>query len=241
MMRIAPKLALLAPLSLALLVAAACGGDEEDTSGQPTVAATTPANTVITGTPEPTPKPTLSPACAALPTATGPTATPPEVQVKSYPAKPEMAIDPAKTYLAHVYLEKGHIVMNLLPEIAPEHVNSFVFLANDNYFDGQVFHRVVKSPTPFVAQTGDPTGTGTGGPGYSLPLEASQTPFDRGAVGAARSSDPNSAGSQWFITLGGAPHLNGQYTVFAQVVAGMEVADCIDQGDRIVEITIEEL
>jgi peptidylprolyl isomerase len=225
------------PLSLVLLLVA-CGGDEEDTSNQPSPTASA---AVITVTPEPTAEPTLSPACAALPTATGPTPTPPEVQVKTYPAKPEMTIDPAKTYLAHVYTEKGHFIMNLLPDLAPEHVNSFVFLAKDNYFDGVTFHRVVKTPTPFVAQTGDPTGTGQGGPGYTLPLEASQTPFERGAVGAARTADPDSAGSQWFVTLGTASHLNGQYTVFAQVVAGMEVADCIEQGDRIVEVTIEEL
>jgi peptidylprolyl isomerase len=232
MFKLRRYLALVVPLILLAFIAG-CGDDDEEDSngGEPTVATVTI-----------TPEPTLSAACAAIPTATPPQATPPEVQVKSYPAKPEMAIDPAKTYIAHVYLEEGrHIIINLLPDLAPEHVNSFVFLANDDYFDGQVFHRVVKSPEPFVAQTGDPTGTGTGGPGYSLPLEASRTPFDRGAVGAARTNDPNSAGSQWFITLGPATHLNGQYTVFGQVVSGMDAADCINQGDRIVEITIEEL
>jgi peptidylprolyl isomerase len=238
-MNLVPRaLVLFGPLLLAAAIGA-CGGDEEE--GPPDNGSLNTTAARLTATPQATPRPTLTEACAALATAGGTTATPPEVQVKSYTAKPEMTIDPAKTYLAHVYLEKGHIIMNLLPDIAPEHVNSFVFLAKDNYFDGQVFHRVVKSPEPFVAQTGDPTGTGTGGPGYSLPLEASQTPFDRGAVGAARSQAPDSAGSQWFITLGAAPHLNGQYTVFGQVVAGMEVADCIDQGDRIVEITIEEI
>jgi peptidylprolyl isomerase len=229
-------------LLLALLAAAACGGDEEDTPDGESVATTAPAGLTDSPglTPAPTPKPTLSEACRAA-ASSAPTATPPEVQMKTYPGKPEMTIDPAKTYLAHVYTEKGHIVLNLLPELAPEHVNSFVFLANDNFFDGLTFHRVVKSPEPFVAQTGDPTGSGSGGPGYTLPAEFSQTPFERGVVGMARTNDPNSAGSQWFITLGTASHLNGQYTVFAQVAAGMEVADCIEQGDRIVELTVEEL
>ena len=226
-------LALFAPFVL-LAAVVACGESEEDTSSDEPLATTPAATAQITTTPEPT----QNAACAALPTATGPTATPPEPQVKSYPAKPEMTIDPSKTYLAHVYTETGHIVINLLPDLAPEHVNSFVFLANEKYFDGLSFHRVVPG---FVAQTGDPTGTGSGGPGYTVPLEASETPFDRGVVGMARTNDPNSAGSQWFITLDPAAHLNGQYTVFGQVAAGMEVVECIAQGDRIVTLSVEEL
>jgi cyclophilin family peptidyl-prolyl cis-trans isomerase len=93
----------------------------------------------------------------------------------------------------------------------------------------------------FVVQTGDPTGTGRGGPGYTVPLEASDTPFNRGILGMARTNDPNSAGSQWFITLDTAAHLNGQYTVFGEVVSGMEFVDCIAQGDSIVELSITEL
>jgi peptidylprolyl isomerase len=243
MLRLSRYLALAAFL-LTLSAILACGGDEEEGSTDDPSATGSSGNraspTEILPIVSPTPKPTLSAACAQA-AQSAPTATPPEVQVKQYTSKPEMTIDTTKTYLAHVYTEKGHIVLNLLPNLAPEHVNSFVFLAKDNYFDGQTFHRVVKSPQPFVAQTGDPTGTGSGGPGYTLPAEFSQTPFDRGVVGAARTNDPNSAGSQWFITLGPAPHLNGGYTVFAQVAAGMEVADCIEQGDRIVELTVEEL
>jgi cyclophilin family peptidyl-prolyl cis-trans isomerase len=113
-----------------------------------------------------------------------------------------------------------------------------VFLANDKYYDGLVFHRVNSG---FVAQTGDPTGTGSGGPGYKVPLEASDTPFNRGVLGMARTSDPNSAGSQWFITLDAAPSLNGAYTVFGEVVSGIEFVDCIAQGDKIVELSITEL
>ena len=221
-------LALAVPVLLVVL-AAACGESEEDT---PSGATTAPASATTT------PEPTQSAACAALPTATGPTATPPEPQVKTYPAKPEMSIDPSKRYLAHLYTEKGHVIMDLLPDLAPEHVNSFVFLANDKFFDGVSFHRVVSG---FVAQAGDPTGTGSGGPGYTLPSEFGETPFERGVLGMARSNDPNSAGSQWFITLGTASHLNGEYTVFGRVVTGMEVVDCIEQGDRIVELTVEEV
>jgi cyclophilin family peptidyl-prolyl cis-trans isomerase len=101
-------------------------------------------------------------------------------------------------------------------------VNSFVFLALHRYFDGVVWHRVIPG---FVAQTGDPTGTGRGGPGYTFGLEiVPGLGFDReGVVGMARTQDPNSNGSQFFITLGPAPHLTGAYTVFGRVVEGMEV------------------
>jgi peptidylprolyl isomerase len=93
-----------------------------------------------------------------------------------------------------------------------------------------------------VVQTGDPTGTGRGGPGYTLPLEASDVPFDRGVVGMARRGDDvNSGGSQWFITLEPAMSLNGGYTVFGEVVTGMEYVDCIAKGDKIVELSITEL
>jgi peptidylprolyl isomerase len=223
------------PLTLALLmvmVGACGGGDEDEENSSETFATVTPV--VVEETPGPTPATN----CAALPKPTPPIATPPEVSMKSYGDKPAMQIDPAKKYLAHVYTENGHIIIDLRPDLAPEHVNSFVFLANDNYFDGLAFHRVVPG---FVAQTGDPTGTGSGGPGYNIPLEPSDVPFTRGTVGMARTNDPNSAGSQWFITLGDAAHLNGQYTVFGTVVQGQEVADCIAQGERIVELTITEL
>jgi cyclophilin family peptidyl-prolyl cis-trans isomerase len=212
-----------------LLLAAACGSSEDTGSSDEEFATSTPD---LSGE---TPEPTAPANCAQLPTPTQPARTPPEVQMKSYPDKPPMTIDPAKRYLAHVYTETGHVIINLRPDLAPEHVNSFVFLANDKYFDGLSFHRVIPG---FVAQTGDPTGSGGGGPGYNIPLEASEVPFTKGVVGMARTNDPNSAGSQWFITLGDAPHLNGQYTVFGEVASGQEFADCIAQGDRIVELSI---
>jgi cyclophilin family peptidyl-prolyl cis-trans isomerase len=157
--------------------------------------------------------------------------------VKKYADRPALTIDASRKYVAQVHTNRGDFTAELLPEIAPEHVNSFVFLARDNFYDGTKFHRVVPG---FVAQGGDPTGTGTGGPGYNVPLEASKEPFKRGVVGMARSQDPNSAGSQWFVTLGDAPHLNGQYTVFGRVTQGMDAVDAIEVGDVINTIEIEE-
>jgi peptidylprolyl isomerase len=216
------------------LVAAAIACNDDGEEENPDAFATDQA--AVEETPEPTPRSPTN--CATLPTPSPPARTPPEVQMKSYDAKPDMTIDANKKYLAHLYTEKGHVIINLRPDLAPEHVNSFVFLANDKYYDGLTFHRVVPG---FVAQTGDPTGSGSGGPGYNIPLEPSAAPFIRGVVGMARTADPNSAGSQWFITLENADHLNNQYTVFGEVVQGMEFVDCIAQGDRIVELSITEL
>ena len=225
---------ILATLALASLLLAACGGDDESTGdGLPTASAgaTTPAGTPLVTIP-PVPSPINPSDC---PPATG-TAPEPDVS-KTYPSAPEMTIDPAKKYTATIKTVRGDITLDLMADIAPNHVNSFVFLAKDGFYDGVKFHRVVAG---FVAQAGDPTGTGSGGPGYTVALEPSNIKFDRGVVGAARTNDPNSAGSQWFITFGNAEHLTGQYTVFASVSGGMDVADCIAQGDAIISIDIAE-
>ena len=157
--------------------------------------------------------------------------------MKSYSARAPRTIDPAKKYAAVVKTVRGDFTIQLRPDIAVETVNSFIFLARDHFFDGIIFHRVEPG---FVVQGGDPMGTGRGGPGYTVPAEFGNVPFDRGVVGMARSSDPNSGGSQWFVTLGQASHLNGQYTVFGQVTQGIEVVDCIAVGDAIVGIDIQE-
>lgn len=157
--------------------------------------------------------------------------------MKSYEQRPALTIDAARKYTATVRTARGDFTIELLPGLAPEHVNSFVFLARDEFYNGTVFHRIVPG---FVAQGGDPTGTGTGGPGYTVPLEASKEPFARGVVGMARSQDPNSAGSQWFVTLGDAPHLNGQYTAFGRVTQGMDVVDSLQMGDAIETLDIQE-
>lgn len=225
-LRRSPILLPLLALAAFLLLAAACGDDtEEDTSG---FATDTPAATQDPAT-EP---PAQTSDCPA------PVAQAPEPDMtKQYDSKPEMTIDTSKRYTAVVKTERGDITLELRPDLAPEHVNSFVFLANEGFYDGVTFHRVVPD---FVAQAGDPTGTGSGGPGYNLEAEFNSEPFVRGVLGMARSQDPNSAGSQWFITLGDAPNLNNQYTLFGTVTDGMDVVDCIEQGDGIVTIEISE-
>lgn len=128
-----------------------------------------------------------------------------------------------------IEVDGGPIYVELLPEVAPEHVARIQTLAREGFYDGVVFHRVIDG---FMAQTGDPTGTGTGGSDYpDLPAEFSQIAYERGVVGMARTNDPNSANSQFFIMFGPAPSLNGQYTVFGRVVAGMDVVDSIKMGD----------
>lgn len=170
--------------------------------------------------------------------------------MKTFSAAPsEDTIDPSKTYIATVNTVRGEFKIKLRPDLAPKHVASFVFLANEQYFDGVTFHRVLPG---FVAQTGDPTGTGSGGPGYNVPAEfTTAVNYARGIVGMARSSSPDSAGSQWFVTYGATPNLDGAYTIFGEVTDGMEVVDCITPrdpskdpnapaGDKIISITIEE-
>jgi peptidylprolyl isomerase len=160
-----------------------------------------------------------------------------------------MTIDTAKSYTATITTVRGDFTMRLRPDLAPQHVNSFVFLSREGYFDGVTFHRVLPG---FVAQTGDPTGSGSGGPGYTIPAEfTTAVRFERGSVGMARTSDPNSAGSQWFINYAATPSLDGQYTIFGEITAGMEVVDCITPrdpstggnlppGDQIISIEIAE-
>ncbi len=142
-------------------------------------------------------------------------------------AKPEQVIDPEKfDYYAEIETTKGRFGIDLYEQEAPTTVNSFVFLALHRYFEGVLFHRVIPG---FVAQTGDPTGTGMGGPGYRFGLEVTpRLNYDRkGVVGMARTMDPNSNGSQFFITYAPTPNLNQQYTIFGQVVEGMEVVERI--------------
>ena len=126
-------------------------------------------------------------------------------------------------------LATGKVVIEMLPEVAPGHVARIKELANDGFYDGVVFHRVIPG---FMAQTGDPTGTGTGGSGRGkLKAEFSNTPFERGTIGMARTGDPNSADSQWFICFQKTSHLNGQYTVWGKVVEGMELVDKLATGE----------
>jgi peptidylprolyl isomerase len=126
-------------------------------------------------------------------------------------------------------LKDGRVVIQLLPELAPHHVERVKLLCRKGFYDGIVFHRVIDG---FMAQSGDPTGTGTGGSGLgNLKAEfTNQRHFLRGTVGAARTSDPNSADSQFFIMFAPAPSLDGQYTIWGQVTSGMELVDHIKKG-----------
>jgi cyclophilin family peptidyl-prolyl cis-trans isomerase len=149
-------------------------------------------------------------------------------------SEPPMTIDANKKYLATIKMDIGDIKLELYPKEAPRHVNSFVFLSRQGYYDGVAFHRVLPG---FVAQGGDPTGTGSGGPGYSVPLEVNpaRKHLD-GSLAAARTNDPDSAGSQFFIDYGPQPGLdpgaNGPgYTVFGGVVEGRDVLDKITPRD----------
>src|SRR5215218_7481918 len=167
---------------------------------------------------------------------------------KQYNAPPAMTIDPNKTYTATIDTSAGEIKLELYPKDAPNHVNSFVFLAREGYYDGVIFHRVIPG---FMIQGGDPTGTGGGGPGYKLKSEFNERSHKRGVLSMARTSDPHSAGSQFFIMHADSPFLDRQYTAFGMVTSGMETVDKIvsaprDRNDRpnqptkINKITIEE-
>ena len=160
-----------------------------------------------------------------------------------------MVIDPLKQYIATIETEKGDIVLELFPDIAPMTVNSFVFLSRDGWLDGVTFHRVLPG---FMAQGGDPSGTGMGGPGYAFKNETSpDLKFDREGLLAMANSGPDTNGSQFFITYGPAEHLNGSYTIFGEVLEGMDVVNsltprdpsqggALPPGDLIIRITIQE-
>jgi cyclophilin family peptidyl-prolyl cis-trans isomerase len=173
---------------------------------------------------------------------------PAKVSDKQYSAAPPMTIDKNKQYSATVKMAKGgEFVIQLYPDKAPITVNSFVFLARDGFFNGVTFHRVLEG---FMAQGGDPTGTGGGGPGYEFVNEDSDLTFDKAGVVAMANAGRDTNGSQFFITFGPTPNLNGGYTIFGQVVSGMDVVNGIKrrdpdqnpnyQGDVIESITITE-
>src|SRR5947209_12051834 len=162
-------------------------------------------------------------------------------------AAPVLAQDKpaAKSPTAVITLEKGgEITLEFFPADAPRHVENFLKLARSGFYDGQRFHRVEPG---FVVQLGDPQSKtlpvdhpnmGTGGPGYTIKAEFNDRKFDRGMLGMARKNEPDSAGSQFYIMLGPASHLNGQYTAFGRVVSGMDVVDKIKVGDRVKSVKV---
>jgi len=125
-------------------------------------------------------------------------------------------------------LEYGRVVIEMRPDLAPKHVARIKELVRDGFYDGLTFHRVIGG---FMAQGGDPDGVGTGGSGKNLPAEFSKEPFKRGTLGMARSMDPNSADSQFFINFARTRHLDGQYTVWGQVVEGMKFVGKLKRGE----------
>ena len=137
------------------------------------------------------------------------------------------ADDPSN--LLYMQLKDGMVVIRLRPDLAPKHVAQIKALVKRGFYDGIVFHRVIDG---FMAQTGDPTGTGMGGSDLpNIPAEFSRTPFKRGTVGMARSQSPDSANSQFFICFAPAPFLDGQYTVWGEVISGMDHVDKIKRGE----------
>ena len=172
------------------------------------------------------------------------------LEEQQYEVAPEITIDTEINYLAEVEMASGDtFVIELYAESAPETVNNFIFLAQEGWFDGVTFHRVLPG---FVAQTGDPTGTGFGGPGYVIPNEIDPTlSHSETGVVAMANSGPNTNGSQWYITLADVSMLDGGYTIFGRVIEGFEVVQEITPrdpntnpeapaGDQIISITIRE-
>lgn len=160
---------------------------------------------------------------------------------KQWSSPPPMQIDPQRQYRARMMTSKGEIVIDLAAAYAPKTVNNFVFLANEGFYNGVTFHRVISN---FVIQGGDPTGTGRGGPGYKFEdeVDPQKNPLkhETGVLSMANAG-PNTNGSQFFITHSPQPHLDGKHTVFGKVVSGMDVVNAIRQGDKILNVTIEVL
>ena len=171
------------------------------------------------------------------------------LEKRQFSACPTMALDPNKHYLAVLHTEKGDITLDLFADKTPLAVNSFIFLARQGWFDGVTFHRVLAN---FVAQAGDPSGTGFGNPGYAFDNEIwPDLTFDGPGVVGMANAGAGSNGSQFFITLASAHQLDGDYTIFARVIAGMDVVQKLTPrdpeqgidlppGDKIISVTIEE-
>ena len=170
------------------------------------------------------------------------------LSAEQYKSCPAFSIDSSKQYIATLHTEKGDIVIQLYADKAPLAVNSFVFLSQQGWFNGVTFQRVIPG---FVAQAGDPSGTGKGGPGYFFKNEVSDLRYDKPGVVGMANSGPDTNGSQFFITYAPEPSLDGSYTIFGQVIKGMDVVESLTPrdpsqsgdlppGDKIVNVTIEE-
>jgi cyclophilin family peptidyl-prolyl cis-trans isomerase len=170
------------------------------------------------------------------------------IMAKQWSTPPAMQIDPKKKYKARMETDKGTMVIELFADKTPKTVNNFVFLSREGYYDGIIFHRVISD---FMVQGGDPTGTGRGGPGYKFGDEfVSSLRHDKQGILSMANAGPGTNGSQFFITHGPTPHLNGKHTVFGQVIEGLDVLMSIPARDpgnveapavKIISVTIEEI
>ena len=157
---------------------------------------------------------------------------------KQWKNPPEMVIDPKKKYTATLSTDKGDIVMELFADKTPSTVNNFVFLAREGFYDGTIFHRVIAD---FMAQGGDPTGTGTGGPGYKFGDEFHPSlKHSKPGIFSMANAGPGTNGSQFFITHVVADWLDGKHTVFGRVVSGQDVVNAVKQGDALSKVTVAE-
>jgi len=151
---------------------------------------------------------------------------------------PEMEIDTKKSYTVRMETDKGEMVIELFAAKTPKTVNNFLFLSRQGFYDGVIFHRVIEN---FMAQGGDPTGTGTGGPGYRFEDEFDPSlRHDKQGVLSMANAGPGTNGSQFFITHLPTPHLDGKHSVFGQVIEGLDVLMSIENGTKISKVTIEE-
>lgn len=230
-------------IALLALVLTACGSAESTAIPTIETRPTTAPTAEVAPTEASTGRPTTAPSDGGNTSSPG--------MPKQYASEPAMTIDVNKQYIATLKTQKGDIVIELNAKNAPRTVNNFVFLARDGFYDNVTFHRVIPG---FMAQGGDPTGTGMGGPGYQFINEYEDTTsnllFDKAGVLAMANAGPNTNGSQFFITLAPALHLTPDaYTIFGQVTAGQDVVDQITPrdpnmggapGDAILTVTIEE-
>jgi peptidyl-prolyl cis-trans isomerase B (cyclophilin B) len=155
---------------------------------------------------------------------------------KTYSAPPAITINNNKKYTATMETNKGNMMLELFAKDVPRTVNNFVFLARDGFYDNTTFHRVIAD---FMAQGGDPTGTGTGGPGYKFADEFTRHTHVTGALSMANAG-PNTNGSQFFICFAPQPHLNRRHSVFGQLIQGADILNKIAQGDKLIRVTIKE-
>jgi cyclophilin family peptidyl-prolyl cis-trans isomerase len=211
-----------AALVLFVLPVVGCGQNAAPAAPTSTpirAAATQPSSAQVSSALSPLPKPAASPSPAASPAAQG---APVSAAPKQFSAPPPMSIDPSKKYTATIDTSMGTMKAELFADEAPATVNNFVFLARQGFYDGVTFHRVINN---FMVQTGDPTGTGTGGPGYRFNDEPVKRKYVRGTLAMANAG-PNTNGSQFFIVHKDYP-LPPNYTIFGQLTDGLDVLDKI--------------